>query len=158
MKVREIMSRDPVCCTAETNLQEVARMMLDRDCGEIPVVDGVNTRRPLGVVTDRDIVCRAVARGATPSAMVARDVMTTPVVTVTPETSIEECCRLLEERQVRRAPVIDGSGSCCGMVALADIANHASDNVSVGVLKTVSQPQPARQGRYASDVSGEFRA
>src|SRR5437016_2727964 len=98
MQVREIMTRDPACCTPETTIEGVARMMVERDCGEIPVVDDAKSRRPLGVVTDRDIVCRAVALGSTPSGVIARDVMSSPAVTVMPETPVEDCCRLLEEK------------------------------------------------------------
>jgi CBS domain-containing protein len=156
MTVGEIMSRDPVCCTPETTLDQVARLMLDRDCGEIPVIDDTGSRRPLGVVTDRDIVCRAVARSAAPTGTIARDVMSAPAVTVTPEMEVEDCCRLLEQRQVRRAPVIDESGQCCGMIALADIAKHAPESITAQVVKTVSERRPLG-GRPGSDVGGEIR-
>lgn len=157
MKVREIMTQDPACCTPETSVQDVARMMVDCDCGQIPVVDDLKTRRPLGVVTDRDIVCRSVARGTAPSALMARDVMSTPAITVTPESPIEECCRLLEEKRVRRAPVIDDHGRCCGIVALADIAHHAPDRITVEVIRTVSQ-RPTGTRSTASNPGGAIRA
>jgi len=63
MKVKDVMTADPACCISETTLQEVAQMMIDHDCGEIPVVDNKETKRPIGVITDRDIVCRAFAKG-----------------------------------------------------------------------------------------------
>ena len=142
MKVKEIMSDDPVCCTSDASLQEVARAMVERDCGEIPVVSDVQGLRPLGVITDRDITCRAVATGRDTLQMTAADCMTSPAVTVTPETSVDECCRIMEDRQIRRVLVVDDSGRCCGVVAQADIARHASVKDTGRVVHEVSQPSP----------------
>ena len=64
MQTKEIMTSDPACCGPETPLPEVARLMVERDCGEIPVLD--ENRRPVGVITDRDITCRTVAEGKNP--------------------------------------------------------------------------------------------
>src|SRR4051794_41186240 len=61
MQVREFMTGDPICCTRETGLPEVARMMVEHDCGAIPVVESRENRWPVGVITDRDITCRTVA-------------------------------------------------------------------------------------------------
>jgi predicted transcriptional regulator/YHS domain-containing protein len=120
-------------------LRDVARLMRDFDCGEIPVVDG-SAKRPVGVVTDRDIACRAVAQGSDLDELSARDCMSTPVVTVTPETSIEDCCNTMEARQIRRVPVVDQAGSCCGIVSQADVALHASARQSAEVVREVSRP------------------
>jgi CBS domain-containing protein len=139
MRIKDIMTSDPVCCTPQTNLRDVARMMLDYDCGEIPVVDSATNLKPVGVITDRDIVCRAVALGKNPLQMTAEDCMTQPCVAVTPDTTIEECCHLLEEKQIRRLPVVDGQG-CCGIVSLADIASHKLRDHVAEVLEEVSQP------------------
>ena len=143
MKVREIMTADPAICTPDTKLNEVAKMMADRDCGEIPVVDDRSTMRPVGVVTDRDITLRAVARGENPLTMTASDVMSSPAVTVRPEDPIEDVCRTLEDHQLRRVPVVDREGRCCGMVSQADIAQHGSESMTAEVVRTVSQPARA---------------
>ena len=143
MQVKEIMTTDPTCCTPETSLQEVGRMMIDHDCGEIPIVENASTKLPIGVITDRDIVCRTVAQGINPLHLTAGDCMSTPCVTVTPDLSLKECARILEENQIRRVPVIDASGSCCGIVALADIALQASKVVTAEVVKEVSEPSTA---------------
>ncbi len=140
MKVHEIMTSNPACCTPETPLQQVAEMMIECDCGQIPVVEDQRSRRPVGVVTDRDIVCRTVARGQNPMNMSARDVMSSPVVTASPDMRIEDCCRILEDKQVRRAPVADDQGQCCGIVSLADIAQSAPEKLTGEVVRTVSQP------------------
>ena len=141
MQVKDVMTTDPACCNSDTALQEVAQMMIDHDCGEIPVVD--STERPIGVITDRDIVCRSVAKGKNPLDLTAGDCMTTPCITVTPETSIEECGKVLEDNKIRRVPVVDASGGCCGIVALADIALQARGNVVNEVVKEVSSPGSA---------------
>lgn len=138
MRVRDIMSKNVACCAPETSLREVARMMVENDCGEIPVVNA--SRVPIGVVTDRDITCRAVAEGKNPLLMDAGDCMTAPCVTVTPETSLDECCETLESNQIRRVPVVDETGACCGMVSQADIALHAPKTETAEVVKKVSEP------------------
>ena len=143
MLVKDLMTTDPACCISETALQEVAQMMVDHDCGEIPVVDGKETKRPIGVVTDRDIVCRTVARGLNPLDLTVADCLTTPCVTVTPEMSVGKCAWLMEDKKIRRVPVVDADGRCCGIVALADIALRGKSGVTAEVIKEVSEPTRA---------------
>ena len=139
MNVGEIMTKNPACCTAETPLQEVAQMMVDHDCGCIPIVDSEDSKIPVGVITDRDITCRVVAKGQNPLDLTAADAMTSTVVSVTPETSLEDCCNLMEESQIRRVAVVDENGACCGIIAQADIANNASDRKTAEVVQEVSK-------------------
>ena len=143
MKVKDLMTADPACCVSETALQEVAQMMIDHDCGEIPVVDDKETKRPIGVITDRDIVCRAFAKGLNPLDLTVADCMTTPCVTVTPEMTVGQCAWLMEDKKIRRVPVIDADGRCCGIVALADIALRGKAGVTAEVVKEVSEPTGA---------------
>lgn len=140
MNVKDMMTTDPACCTPDTSLAEVARMMVGNDCGEIPVVENNSTKNPVGVVTDRDIVCRTVARNLNPLDLTAADCMSTPIVTVTPDMSLEECCKIMEEKLIRRVPVVDDGGACVGIVALADIALHTGKNVAGHVVREVSEP------------------
>ncbi len=140
MQVKEVMTSDPACCLAETPLPEVARMMIDNDCGEIPVVENQSSKLPIGVVTDRDIVCRIVANGLNPVELTAADCMSQPIVTVTPDMSLEECCRIMEEKLIRRVPVVNERGSCCGIVSLADVALQTRERVAAEVVKEVSEP------------------
>ena len=140
MKVQEIMSNNPACCTRETSLQDVAVLMVEHDCGEIPVVDNTQSKRPVGVITDRDITCRTVALGKNPLELRARDCMSSPAVTVTTQTSVDDCLKLMEENQLRRVPVVDESGCCCGMVSQADIAANASKGDAGKMVKEVSRP------------------
>ncbi|HEV7473823.1 MAG TPA: CBS domain-containing protein [Pyrinomonadaceae bacterium] len=140
MQVKEVMTKDPACCTGDTPLAEVAKMMLDNDCGEIPVVDSQTGKVPVGVVTDRDIVCRTLAKGLNPVELTATACMSKPIVTVGPDTSLEECCRIMEEKMIRRVPVVDERGACVGIVALADIARQSSKSVAGEIVKEVSEP------------------
>jgi CBS domain-containing protein len=143
MQVKEIMTADPACCTPATSLKEVAQMMVGHDCGEIPVIENDKNKRLIGVITDRDIVCRTVAKGLNPLELTVTGCMSTPCVTVTPEMSEEECSLILEANQIRRVPVVDALGSCCGIVALADIALHTRRSMVSEVVKAVSEPSAA---------------
>jgi len=140
MQVKEIMTTDLACCTPATSLREVAKMMVDHDCGEIPVVENKSSKLPIGVITDRDIVCRTVAQGTNPLDLTVGYCMSRPCITVTPDMSVEECGRILEENLIRRVPVVDASGACCGIVALADIALYAQGGVTAEVVREVSEP------------------
>ena len=141
MQVKEVMTDDPACCTAGTPLPEVARMMIEYDCGEIPVVDNQSSKVPIGVVTDRDIVCRTVANGLNPLELTAEDCLSKPIVTVTPDMSLAECCRIMEEKLIRRVPVVNERGTCVGIVSLADIALQTRDDVAGEIVKEVSEPR-----------------
>jgi CBS domain-containing protein len=140
MQIKDVMTPDPACCTPDSTLQRVAEKMVENDCGEIPVVENMASMLPIGVITDRDITCRTIAKGLNPLVMTVADCMTTPCITVMPDMSLDECCRILEENQIRRVPVVDASGACCGIVALADIAKHTTKRDAGEVVKEVSEP------------------
>lgn len=140
MRVSEIMTRQPVCCTPDAALQDVAKTMCERSVGELPVVDSQETLSPVGVITDRDIVCRALASGRNVQEMKARDCMTRTVVSVTPDTTLENCCEILEARRIRRVVVVDEKGRCCGIVSLADVARKGSPRLTGEVVRELSQP------------------
>ena len=147
MRVKDIMSSDPICCAADTSLREVAEKMVEFDCGEIPVCD--ERGKPIGVVTDRDIVCRLVAKGHDPLTAKAEDCMSEPVVTASPDMAIDDCARLMEQYQVRRLPVVDDQGVCCGIVAQADFARRGTRDTAAEVVERVSEPNT-----FASSVGG----
>jgi len=115
-------------------------MFVDHDCGAIPVVDNVDTRRPIGIVTDRDIACRAVAKGLNALELTARDCMSSPSVTVSEAESLDAGLTAMEESRVRRLVVVDEAGRCCGIVSQADIALHAPKRKTAEVVKEISEP------------------
>jgi CBS domain-containing protein len=135
MKTQDIMTKNPSLCVANTKLDEVARMMVESDCGEIPVVRSKEKAELLGVVTDRDICCRAVATGKSPSQTSASDIMSSPAVTVSPDTDISQCYKLFEEREIKRLPVVDQRGHCVGIISLSDVAEKAPEQYARELLR-----------------------
>ena len=91
-------------------------------------------------MTDRDIVCRLVAKRKNPLEFRAKDCMSSPVITTRPDMSVEEASRLMEQYQVRRLPVVDASGALCGMIAQGDIVRKAPRHVAIEVVERVSEP------------------
>jgi CBS domain-containing protein len=138
MNVSSVMTPNPACCTASTPLREVARMMLDNDCGQIPVVD--ESQRPIGVVTDRDIAVRVVAEGRDTNQATAADAMSMPVRTVTSDTSLKDAVCVMEADQIRRVPVVDADGKLAGIVAIADLALAGKQEATAEVVREVSEP------------------
>jgi CBS domain-containing protein len=134
---RDVMTPDPACCTAHTTLDEVAKLMIQNDCGEIPVID--SSERPIGVVTDRDIVCRVVAEGKNPIAHTAESCMSQPVVTVRADALLDEVVSTMEKHQIRRVPVVDGDGCCAGIIAQADVARTSREREVAHLVREVSR-------------------
>ncbi len=138
MYVNEIMTASPACCTKSTKLSDVARMMVENDCGAIPVVDDMDRRNPVGMVTDRDIVCRVVAQGKDPARAMAGECMSTELVCVPENTDVDEAARQMMEHQVRRVLVTDKDRHLCGIVAQADVAKNAGKEKAGQVVQGVS--------------------
>lgn len=117
---RDVMTPRPACCTPDTPLDQIAKMMIQNDCGEIPVI---NHRDELvGVVTDRDIVCRVVAAGKNPVGYPAEHCMSQPVVSVRDSDSLQDVLSTMEKNRIRRVPVVDAEDRCVGIIAQADVA------------------------------------
>jgi CBS domain-containing protein len=138
---KELMTVDPQCCSSDTPLNEVAKLMVDCDCGEIPVVD--SHKKLIGVVTDRDIVCRIVAKGKNPALMTAKDAMTSTVISVGEDASLADVLARMEDHQVRRLPVVDSSGCICGIIAQADVALIARESETGEMVRIVSRDTSA---------------
>jgi CBS domain-containing protein len=138
-KAKDIMCRQPQCCTPEDTIQDAARMMEQCDCGAIPVLEGDSVKKAVGIITDRDIACRAIALGRGPQTKV-RECMTTPVAAVGEDSTVGECCDTMERAKVRRLLVTDSEGELCGIISQADIALRLSKNLTAEVVKEVSKP------------------
>ncbi len=137
MELDTVMTANPACCRRETPLRDVAKLMGDNDCGLIPVVDANN--KPVGVITDRDIALRGVGDGKDTANCTAGDCMTSSVKSVPNDSSLADCCAMMESSQVRRVPVVDADGCLCGIVSQADIALSGSDEKTAEVVKKVSK-------------------
>ena len=135
MKVKKAMHKGVVWVSPETPLMEIAQKMEKEDIGAMPVGE---KDRLIGMVTDRDIVCRGVATGRDLSKMTARDVMTKGITSCTDESDIEEALELMEKHQIRRLPVIDGDKKMVGILSLGDISHAATRNLTCEMVKAVS--------------------
>ncbi len=133
----DVMSARLVQVEPGATVREAARHMTEEGVGSVAICDG---SRLVGIFTERDVLRRVVAVQRDPATTAVQEVMTTPVLTATPETPLEECRRVLEENRIRRVPVVDASGACCGIVALADIALHARKRETAEVVREVSEP------------------
>ena len=142
---RDVMTPHPACCTPRTTLDDVAKLMIQNDCGEIPVVD---TRyRVVGVVTDRDIVCRIVADGRNPMAYPAEACMSEPVMTVRSDAPLGDVVATMEKHQIRRVPVVDDGDFCVGMIAQADISRTSASREVATLVREVSKGRRLRDSR-----------
>jgi len=156
MQVKKIMTKNPACCTPDSTLQEVAHMMEMYDCGCIPVIESHQSKRPVGTITDRDITIRTFSEGKNPLEMKASDIMTSDIVTVTPNTSVDECLNVMENRQIRRVLVVDNNNKCVGIVAQADLAEQGTNRTeTMNFIREVSESESehSRGERYESHGS-----
>lgn len=139
MEIKNLMTSDPATCTLETSLHEVAQLMADNDCGLIPVTENEDSKAPVGVISDRDIVLRTVAHNKNPLNMIAGEVMTDVTVTAKNDISVDDACELMEKNHIRRLLVVDDNGDIAGILAQADIARSAPESDTAHLVKEVSE-------------------
>lgn len=125
-KCRDIMTKNPTAANREMTLQEVSILMRDGDFGVLPIVEK-ETNKLVGILTDRDIVVRAVAEGKNVSDATVNDAMSEKLYTAKPDDFVFEAVRTMGERQVRRIPIVDDAGVLQGIIAMADIALETED-------------------------------
>lgn len=128
MKAGDLMTRQPAVCSPDQTAQKAAQMMRDQDCGSLPVVAESAGSRIVGTVTDRDLAVRVLAEGKGPETKIG-DVMSDEPSCCGPDDEIEHVETIMEERQVRRVPVVDDQGAVIGMISQADIARHRGEDV-----------------------------
>jgi CBS domain-containing protein len=136
MKVSEVMTRDVQTVRPDQPVQQAANFMLSADAGSIPVTDG---DRLIGMITDRDIAVRGIARGYGPDTPV-RELMTDDLVIVRMNDDVEEAAAKMSEAQVRRLPVLDDQECLCGIVSLGDLSRETDSECASEALEGVSQP------------------
>ena len=135
MKVKDVMHTGAEWIAPQTPGKDIARKMRDLDIGAMPV--GENDRL-IGMVTDRDIACRGVANGQDLGALTARDVMSKGIFYCKDEEELEDALRIMEQKLVRRLPVINDQKRMVGILSLGDIAHAASHELSGEVTAAVS--------------------
>lgn len=140
--VADVMTRNPVMCEVTTSIEQAARLMRDRDIGDVLVCEGSQLR---GIVTDRDIVVRCIAGGADVSRSTIGDVCTGDVLSVAPSTTVEAAAQAMRAAAIRRLPVVEG-GRPIGIVSLGDLAveqapRQVADDAGA-VLADISAAEP----------------
>ena len=143
VRCRDIMTRDVTVAVRQSTLQEVARMMRDEDTGVIPVVERADATTPqpgdgggstvgngklVGLITDRDIVVRAIAEGRDATAITAEEIMTKDVYTAQPNDRVIDAIRKMGDKQVRRIPIVDRDGNLRGIISMADVALETEED------------------------------
>ena len=142
MQLREIMTRDVECVGPETTLREAAEKMRSLDVGPLPVCEN---DRLLGIVTDRDIVVRAIAQGRDPRTTTVREAMTEGIDYCFEDDDTADAARKMRERQIRRLVVLNGDKQLVGIVSLGDLAVKTGDEEQAGeTLEEISEPAKPR--------------
>jgi CBS domain-containing protein len=150
MLARDLMTPNVAFCTPDTSLRAAAQLMRDEDCGCLPVKAGEGAASIVGLVTDRDLVCRALADDLNPTMTPVSSVMSTPVETINENASEEACVQRMADKQVRRLVVLDSQGRCCGIIAQGDIARKLPAQRTGDLVKEVSKPDKGRQRTQAA--------
>jgi CBS domain-containing protein len=142
MNISDVMTARPRCAAPDTPLSQVADLMKTADIGAIPIVDG---DRLVGMITDRDIVVRAVSAAKDPLATPSREISSGQLVTVGADQDLSAALHLMAQHQVRRLPVVDDGNRLVGVVAQADIALEMKDKSVGEMVAEISEPQGTRQ-------------
>ena len=136
MKVSEVMTRDVRTVSPDQTAKEAASFMLSEDAGSMPVSDG---DRVIGMITDRDIAVRGVAKGYGPDTPVS-ELMSSDIICARDDDDIEEVAAKMSKAQVRRMPVVDSNERLCGIVSLGDLSREADSQSADQALQGVSAP------------------
>jgi len=136
MKISDVMTRDVQTIRPDQTAREAASFMLSRDAGSIPVTEG---DRVIGMITDRDIAVRAVAKGRGPDTPV-RDLMSNDIVCARMDDDTDDVASRMSDAQVRRLPVIDDEQRLCGIVSLGDLSRQGDDSAADEALVGVTEP------------------
>ena len=154
MRVERAMTKNVFTCLAHQTLEQAARMMWEADVGCLVVIE--EDRRPVGMITDRDIAMAAYTQGVALRDALVSNAMSQKVITSKPDARLSELESLMQAEQVRRVPVIEPNGTLIGIVTLGDLARTAQSGplgipASPGVAKTLSRVTERRtEGRVAS--------
>ena len=145
MKVKNVMTKDPVCCTPSDKAPRAASIMRDHAAGSVPVVESAESRKIVGIVTDRDLCMGVVAEARDPNGVTVEACMTVPAVVCTSNDSVQKATELMRQNQIRRIPVVDEGGGLVGIVAMADVVSRGEVKATETheTLQMVSAPAAA---------------
>jgi CBS domain-containing protein len=134
--VNDAMTANPCTIDADQTVEYAARMLKQEDVGLAPIVEG---QRLVGTVTDRDIAVRVVAEGKDPKTVKVREIASRDLITIDPQQDLDEALRLMASHQVRRLPVVEEDGRVVGVLAQADVAEHAKEKKVGEMVEEISQ-------------------
>jgi CBS domain-containing protein len=134
------MTKEPVCCFPEDTVTKAAQLMQRDNIGSIPVIDNDKTQKLVGIVTDRDLVLKVIAKGQDAKTTKVETVMTRQVVTCLAEDDLQKALDAMAEHQLRRIPIVDGSQKIVGIIAQADVATRVNQpEKTAEMVKEISQ-------------------
>jgi len=133
MQVRDVMTKNPSCCLTSETIEAPKAIMLSRNIGFLPVLDVKTGREVIGVITDRDVLLRASAKGGGRDRTLVAECMTRHPVCCDETDSVEYAAQRMEESQVRRLPVLDSKGQLSGVISIGDLIRH--DALKAGQLR-----------------------
>ncbi|HEY6248519.1 MAG TPA: CBS domain-containing protein [Candidatus Angelobacter sp.] len=139
LKARHVMTPDPICCLPTDTVQAAAAILRDKRVGAVPVVQDYESKKLIGVVTDRDLCCAVVACNLEAKGILVKQVHTRNPVRCYSEDDLDACIALIERYHVRRLPVVDGKGRCVGIISLSDLAQKAQPQMISRALAEVSR-------------------
>jgi len=124
MNCREVMTENPVCSLPTDSVSQAARVMRREDVGAVPVISDEQSRKLIGIVTDRDLAIKVVAESRDPNHTAVGDVMTETIVACRATDNLSSAIKAMEEHQIRRIPVLDGDSRIVGIISQADVATR----------------------------------
>jgi len=140
-KCRDLMSKDPAFCQARDTVSIAAKLMKTHNIGFIPVVVNLRSCRLVGIVTDRDLAVRVLASGCDPNKTTVSEVMSSPVVTCSPDDDYHVALNLMERHQLKRIVAVDKLGRAVGVISQADVALRIPDQrETTEVFRSIAQP------------------
>ena len=139
-KCNEVMTKNPVCCLPDNMVAEAAKLMKSKNIGSIPVIENKQTKKLAGIVTDRDLALKIVAKGLDAKSTKVEAVMTRKVVTCRADDDLQKALDAMAEHQLRRIPVVDNDNKIIGIIAQADVATRVDQpKKTAEMVKEISQ-------------------
>jgi CBS domain-containing protein len=138
MKVKDVMTKDPVCCRLTDTAQEIAKILRDNDIGSVPIIS--ENRKLEGIITDRDLCCTIIAEGLDPRTTPINNYVTRNPLACRADDDLDDCERAMQKNQIRRIPVVDDQQRCIGVVSQADLALREESQKLKETVAEISKP------------------
>jgi CBS domain-containing protein len=143
VKIKDVMSPNPACCLPSDTAQQVAKLMCERNVGSMPVVIDQQSRKLVGMITDRDLCCSVVAQGRDPKSTPIEQFISTEPIACRDGENVEKCEKAMQEHKVRRIPIVDSEDRVIGIVSQADLALHDKPERVSKTVAEISRPLAA---------------